>query len=91
MHLPKANSVSWGVAVRFVLLDGVFDRLFREAVLQLEGDDRQPVDKGAEIERAFCLIQAVMQLPRDAEAIGLVSFGSFIVFRRRCAVKEMGA
>ena len=33
------------VAVALVLLNGVFDRLLGEAVLQLEGRDRQAVDE----------------------------------------------
>ena len=39
-----------GVAVPFVLFDGVGGRLFGEAVFELEGGDRQPVDEEAEVE-----------------------------------------
>ncbi len=39
------------VAVALVLLDGVLDRLLGEAVLQLEGGDRQAVDEERQIQR----------------------------------------
>ena len=57
------------VAVALVLLDGVLDRLLGEAVLQLEGGDRQAVDEQAEVERELRLVAAVAQLPGDAEAV----------------------
>ena len=40
------------VAVALVLLDRVLDRLLGQAVLQLEGGDRQAVDEQAQVERA---------------------------------------
>ncbi len=57
------------VAVALVLLDGVVDRLLGQAVLQLEGGDRQAVDEEAEVERALRLVAAVAELARDAEAV----------------------
>ena len=57
------------VAVALVLLDGVLDRLLGEAVLQLEGGDRQAVDEQAQVERALRLVAAVAELARDAEAV----------------------
>ena len=39
------------VAVALVLLDGVLDGLLGQAVLQLEGGDRQAVDEQAQVER----------------------------------------
>ena len=58
------------VAVALVLLDRVLDRLLGEAVLQLEGGDRQAVDEQAEVERKLRLVAAVAELPGDAEAVG---------------------
>ena len=57
------------VAVALVLLDRILDRLLGQAVLQLEGGDRQAVDEEPEIERALGLVAAVAELPRDAEAV----------------------
>ena len=61
-HLPR-------VAVALVLLDGVLDRLLGQAVLQLEGGDRQAVDEQREVERQLRLVAAVAELPGDAEAV----------------------
>ncbi len=47
------------VAVLLVLPDRVVDRLLGEAVLQFEGEDRQPVDEEPHIERQLRLIAAV--------------------------------
>ena len=57
------------VAVALVLLDGVLDRLLGQAVLQLEGGDRQAVDEQAQVERAARLVPAVGELARDREAV----------------------
>ena len=57
------------VAVALVLLDGVVDRLLGEAVLQLEGGDRQAVDEQRQVERELRLVAAVAQLAGDAEAV----------------------
>ena len=57
------------VAVALVLLDGVLDGLLGEAVLQLEGGDRQAVDEQAQVERELRLVRAVAELARDAEAV----------------------
>ena len=61
------------VAVALVLLDGVLDRLLGQAVLQLEGGDRQAVDEEAEVERELRLVAAVAELAGDAEAVGGVA------------------
>ena len=68
------------VAVALVLLDRVLDRLLGEAVLQLEGGDRQAVDEQAEVERELRLVAAVAELAGDAEAVGRVALDR----RRRC-------
>ena len=57
------------VAVALVLLDGVVDRLLGEAVLQLEGEDRQAVDEQADVEGPLGLVAAVAQLAGDGEAV----------------------
>ena len=60
------------VAVALVLLDGVLDRLFGEAVLQLKGGDRQAVDEEAQVEGELRLVAAVAKLAGDAETVGRV-------------------
>ncbi len=75
------------VAVAPVLLDGVFYRLFGQAVLQFEGGNRQAVDEQAQVQRPPCFVQAVAQLPRDTEAIGRKQACRLVVVRRRRAVK----
>ena len=56
------------VAVALVLLDRVVDGLLGQAVLQLEGRDRQAVDEQAEVERELRLVAAVAQLARSPSA-----------------------
>ena len=65
------------VAVALVLLDGVVDRLLGEAVLQLEGGDRQAVDEQAQVERELRLVAAVAELAGDAEAVGAYRSAAF--------------
>ena len=57
------------IAVALVLLDRIFDCLLGEAVLELEGGDRQAVDEEAQVEGELCFVPAVAQLPGDAEAV----------------------
>ena len=77
------------VAVALVLLDGVLDRLLGQAVLQLEGGDRQAVDEQAEVERELRLVAAVAELAGDAEAVRGVALRGLRVARRRRAVEEV--
>src|SRR5690242_1729817 len=77
------------IAVALVLLNGVFDRLLGEAVLQLERRDRQAVDEESQIEGKLRLVAAITQLPRDAEAIGVVAFLCLFIARRRRSVEEV--
>ena len=77
------------VAVALVLLDRVLDRLLGEAVLQLEGGDRQAVDEQAQVERAARLVPAVAQLARDAEAVRRVALLGLGVAGRRRAVEQV--
>jgi hypothetical protein len=52
------------IAVALILLDGVFDRLLRQTVLQFEGCDRQAIDEQREIERMGGIVTAVAKLAR---------------------------
>ena len=47
------------VAVPLVLPDGVVEGLLREAVLELEGEDGQPVDEEPDVQRALSVVAAV--------------------------------
>ena len=79
------------IAVAFVLLHRVVHRLLGQAVLQLEGDYRQAVDEGAQIQRTLALIAAVMELAGDAETVGGMPCHRLGVCRRRCAVEQVEA
>ena len=57
------------VAVALVLLDGVVHRLLGEAVLQLEGEDRQTIDEQPDVQGPLDLVAAVAQLAGDGEAV----------------------
>ncbi len=76
-------------AVAFVLLDGIRHRLLGQAVFQLEGGHRQPVDEQAQVQRALRLVAAVTQLPRHAEAVGGKPRRRLRVARRGRAVKQI--
>ena len=57
------------VAVPPVLQDGVVEGLLRETVLQLEGEDGEPVDEEPDVERALGIVPAVPELASDAELV----------------------
>ena len=76
------------VAIALVLFHSVLDRLFGEAVLQLERGDRQAVDEQAEVERPLGLVAAVAELARDREAVLRIAFSSSGVAGRRRTVEE---
>ena len=57
------------VAVALVLLDRVLHRLLGEAVLELEGGDRQAVDEEAQVEGKLGVVAAVPKLSCDAETV----------------------
>ena len=76
------------VAVFHILLDRVGRCLLREAVLQLEGEDRQAVDEEAEVERSLRLVAAVAELPDDGEAVLQETFLRLGVPRRGSAVED---
>ena len=77
------------VAVALVLLDGVVDRLLGEAVLQLEGEDRQAVDEQPDVERPLGLVAAVAQLAGDGEAVLPEALLRLRVVGRRSAVEQV--
>ena len=66
---PNSKSFSRGSRSRLYCCDGVRDRLLGQAVLQLEGGDRQAVDEEAQVERELRLVAAVAELAGDAEAV----------------------
>ena len=69
MQRPNSNSRLARIAVALVLLDRVLDGLLGQAVLQLEGGDRQAVDEQPEVERERRFVPAVAQLAGDREAV----------------------
>ncbi len=75
---PELKQQLARVTVAFVLLNGIFNGLLRQAVLQLEGGDGQSVDKDAQVERELGFVFAVAKLARDAETVSgklLLGFG----------------
>ena len=60
--------LAW-VPVPLVLLLGIARRLLGQAVLQLEGEDRQAVDEQADVERPLGVVAAVAELPDDGETV----------------------
>ena len=77
------------VAVAAVLLHRVLDGLLGEAVFQLEGGDRQAVDKQAQIERAACFVVTVGELARDRKTILGVQRLCLGVALGGCAVEQI--
>ena len=77
------------VAVALVLLDSVLHRLLGEAVLELEGGDRQAVDEEAQVEGKLGVVAAVPKLSRNAESVQRVQVLRPLVFGGRGAVEEV--
>ena len=77
------------VAVLLVLLDRIGHRLLGQAVLQLEGEDRQAVDEQADVERSLRVVAAVAKLADDGEAVLLEALPRLRVPGRRRAVEEV--
>ena len=77
------------VSVALVLLDGVLDGLFGQAVLQLERGDRQAVDEERKVQGALGLGEAVAELPRDRETVLAVALSGEGIAGRRRAVEEI--
>ena len=86
---PNSKSFSRGSRSRWYCWTASVDRLLGQAVLQLEGGDRQAVDEEAQVERELRLVAAVAELPRDAEAVGGVALGGLVVAGRGRAVEEV--
>ena len=86
---PQLEELLAGVAVALVLLDRVFHRLLGEAVLQLEGGDRQAVDEQTQVQRQLRVVAAVLELARHAETVQRVEGLSLLVPRRRRAVEQV--
>ena len=76
------------VAVALVLLDRIVRRLLGEAVLQLEGENRQAVDEQPDVQGPLRLVAAVAKLPADREAVLLKPLLRLRVVGRRCAEEE---
>ena len=70
-----------GIAVPFVLLDGVLHGLFGQAVLELEGGHGQPIDEEGQVQGELRLVAAVAELPGDAEPVLRVTFDGGRVVR----------
>jgi len=62
---------------------------FREAVLQLEGEDRQAVDEQADVERPLRVVTAVAKLADDGEAVLLEALLRLRVSGRRRAAEQL--
>ncbi len=85
----KLEELLAGVSVALVLLDGVSHRLLRQAVLELEGGDRQAVDEQAQIQGKLALIPAVAELARHAEPVQPIEGQRLLVTPRRRAVEQV--
>ena len=77
------------VAIAFVLLDCICYGLLGEAVLQLQGRNRQTIEEEGEIKRQLGFVQAVAKLSRDREAVKLVERPGLLVALRRRAVAKV--
>jgi hypothetical protein len=77
------------VAVALVLLDGILDRLLRQAVLEFERGDRQAVDEQRKIERVGGVVAAVAKLAGDREPVQREAPGGLGVAGRRGAMKQV--
>ena len=85
----KLEELLAGVAVPFVLLHRVVNRLLGQAVLQLEGGDGQAVDEQTQVQRELGFVPAVAELPGHAEAVLPVEEPGPLVSRRRRAVEQV--
>ena len=63
------------IAVTLVLLDGVFDGLLGQAVLQFECRHRQAVDEQRQVEGVGGVVPAVAKLAGDGEAVQRKALG----------------
>ena len=86
---PELEEPLAGTAILAVLADSVVHGLFREAVLQLEGEDRQTVDEERDVQRALGLVAAVAQLPSHGEAVLVETLAGRLVALRGTAVEQL--
>ena len=85
---PEFEEPLAGITVLAVLTDRVVHRLFREAVLQLEREDRQTIDEKRDVQRALGLVAAVAQLPSYGEAVLVETFAGRLVALGGTAVEQ---
>ena len=70
-----------GIAVLLVLPDRIAHRLLGQAVLELEGENREAVQEEANVQRPLGLVAAVAKLPSDREAVLREALLRFLVSR----------
>ena len=78
-----------GVAVLLVLPDRIAHRLLGQAVLELEGENRQAVQEEPNVQRPLGLVAAVAKLPSDREAVLFEALLRFLVPGRGRAVEQI--
>ena len=66
---PELEQLLARVAILLVLQHRIVRRLLGEAVLQLERENRQPVDEQPDVERPLRLVPAVTKLPGNREPV----------------------
>ena len=86
---PELEQLLPRVAILLILQDRVVHRLLGQAVLQLEGEHRQPVDEQPDVQRPLRLVPAVAKLPGDREAVLIEPFPRPRVVSRGRAVEEV--
>jgi len=69
---PKLEQQLPRVAVTLVLLDRIVHRLVSQLILELKRCHRQAIDEQAQVQGQLCLVQAVPQLARDTEDVGVI-------------------
>ncbi len=86
---PELEQLLARITVAHVLLHRARNGLLGEAVLQLEGGQRQAVDEQRQVQRQLRLVAAVAELAGDAEAIGGIPLRRPSVAGRGAAVEEV--
>ena len=86
---PELEQLLARVAILLILQHRVVHRLLGKAVLQLEGEHRQPVDEQPDVQRPLRIVPAVAKLPRDREAVLLEPFLRLRVVSRGRAVEQI--
>ena len=86
---PELEQFLARVAILLILQDRVCRCLLGEAVLQLEGEHRQPIDEQPDVQRPLRIVPAVTELPGDREAVLLEPFPRLRVVSRGRAVEQV--